>query len=369
MSLTAVPDSARHMVFLLRAYTGSRRHLMVVARDLLAQSALGVGTDHRSQSNALHNMLPSPSRPGHLLAATSLRTRASVRQSLDAARKVEASLQDGHPGARPTISVDLLWMEGVSLDLPGLKLPAAEIAGDSHIALAFGQALSQWGKEAIPDDGERTRLAQQIEDAPEVQESSWGEPFTIAQPWMVRKPEGFTWVVFGRDLAELLAEAGNAVAVARMERARPGAASLPPIDDKLAHELDTMESNEWSEKASRENWKVGDRVKESMEAVQALGLGATARVSLDVPVPLDMNALALRWVREVQEAARKESIVPAMVLVTAVEATQVRGIVLGAKLKEPVPPVEIRGVTLRGGTDQDAGRFTARVTTGGLFHE
>lgn len=139
--LDAIPDKPRFMAFVLRSYTGSRQHLLIAARRLLAESVLGGDPKKQDWSGKVSQLKASQKLREHVIGAASFQNAVSIQQALDIATEVEHKLEDPQkPGARETVRIDLVWVQGVKMKMPELELPSPEIAGNSSLAYARSRA-------------------------------------------------------------------------------------------------------------------------------------------------------------------------------------------------------------------------------------
>jgi hypothetical protein len=142
----------------------------------------------------------------HVLGALSFKNAVSIRQALDIAASVEHRLEDPQkPGARETVRIDLIWVQGVKMKTPGLELPSPEIASNGYLAFYFEESIHSMGLEAFPDKGERDHMVKTIKNAPDVQEGGWGMNFDLSNSLgFYRQPDHNEWTDSGPDKADSL---------------------------------------------------------------------------------------------------------------------------------------------------------------------
>ena len=374
--LNATPDNPRFMVFVLRSYTGSRQHLLIAAREMLTASALDGDPKKSDASSEVQQMKPAGQLREHAIGAVSFKNALSIQQALDIAASVERKLEDPKkPGARETVRIDLIWVQGVKMKTPGLELPSPEIAGNQVLAYRFEESLHSIGLEAFPDASERNHMAKVVESAPEIQVKGWGMRFNLKESLaFYRKPDHNEWVRSGPDKAEILASAGCAVGAAVIERERSRGTVEEPVDPKVAKEMTDVDPQEWSEAADRENHYSIKRGWMAIEERRKIQMVKVIPIDIAVDPGASNEALVMRWASELQSVTRQNWLRLGHVVIFALEPGRIRGAVLGQESDKPVPGVELLGARVnydpnRGLNSPDRGDnyYDIYLHTGQLF--
>jgi hypothetical protein len=379
--LNAIPDKPRFMVFVLRSYTGSRRHLLIAAREMLTASALGGDPKKRGATIKVRQMKAAGQLREHAIGAVSFQNAVSIQQALDIAAGVERKLEDPKkPGARETVRIDLIWVQGVKMKTPGLELPSPEIAGNSYLAYYFEESVHSRGIEAFPDKSERDHMVKTIKNAPEIQEGGWGMIFDLQESLaFYRKPDHNEWACSGPDKAEILASAGCAVGAAVIERVRARGVVEKPVDPAVAKEIEReIEDSSYrtSHAATMENSDSIERGWAAVEERRKIGLAKVAPIDIAVDPRASDEALVMRWASEVQSVARQNWLRLGHVVVFDLEPGRIRGAVFGQESDRPVPAVELLGARVkydpdRGLNSPDRGDnyYDVSLQTGQLFDQ
>ncbi len=379
--LNAIPDKPRFMAFVLRSYTGSRQHLLIAAREMLEASALGGDPKKSGVSYKVYQLKANGQLREHAIGAVSFQNAVSIQQALDIAASVEHRLEDPQkPGARETVRIDLVWVQGVKMKTPELELPSPEIAGNSYLAYRFEESLHSVGLEAFPDKSEREHMAKTIEKAPDIHERGWGMQFDLKDSLgFYRKPDHNEWVAAGPDKAEILASVGCAVGAAVIERVRARGMAEQPVDPAIAAEI----------QKERDDWHYNPSVAATLENSHTIERGWAAvaeerKISFARMVPIDMatdpkapdEVLVMRWASEVQSTARQNLLRIGHVVVYAVEAGRIRGALLGQASDMPIPGVQLLGAKVnydptRGLNSPERGDnyYDYSLSTGQLFDQ
>lgn len=130
----AVSDKPRHLAVGIRATTGSRYALLRAAEGLLFESSIlkpGIAPGGSQSCYFAHGNDPEVA-----VSAITMSSRASIAEILGVLRAVEERLTE--PGAsRPSVSVELWWVEGVHLDTKDLTLPNPEIFSKRSVNMTF----------------------------------------------------------------------------------------------------------------------------------------------------------------------------------------------------------------------------------------
>ncbi len=374
--LNAIPDKPRFMAFVLRSYTGSRQHLLIAAREMLTASALGGDPKKRGATIKVHQMKPAGQLREHAIGAVSFQNTVSIQQALDIAASVERKLEDPKkPGARETVRVDLIWVQGVKMKAPGLELPSPEIAGNKNLALDFEESVHSMGFEAFPDKGDRNHMAKLVENAPEIQEEGWGMIFDLEDSLgFYRKPDHNEWTAAGPDKAEILASSGCAVGAAVIERIHAQGAVEKPVDPAIAKEIEVTNPRRWSLPADRENHFGIQRGRVAVEERRKIDLVQVIPIDVAVNPRSTDEALVMLWTSEVQSAARQKLLQLGQVVVFALEPDRIRGAILGRGSDKPIPGVELLGASMNfdparglGSPVRGSNYYDFHLSTGQLF--
>jgi hypothetical protein len=378
--LNAIPDKPRFMVFVLRSYTGSRQHLLIAAREMLTASVLGGDPKKRGASLKVHQMKASGQLREHAIGAVSFQNTVSIQQALDIAAGVERKLEDPtKPGARATVRIDLVWVQGVKLKTTSLELPSPEIAGNSYLAYYFEESIHSWGLEAFPDKGERDQMVKTIKNAPEIQEGGWGMNFDLEDSLgFYRQPDHNEWTNSGPDKAEILAMSGCAVGAAVIERVRARGTAEKPPDLAAAKEIEegplAARVVRMSPAAMRENSYGIERGSAAVEARRRIALVEAIPIDIAVDPKASDNALVMRWASEVQLAARQNWLQLGQTVVYSVEPGRIRGAVFGQKSNQPIAAVELLGARVKyapdrglNSPDRGSNYYDIYLLTGQLF--
>jgi 7,8-dihydro-6-hydroxymethylpterin-pyrophosphokinase len=376
--LNAIPDKPRFMVFVLRSYTGSRQHLLIAAREMLTASALDGDPKKSGATFEVHQMKAAGQLPEHALGAVSFKNALSIQQALDIAASVERKLEDPKkPGARETVRIDLIWVQGVKMKTPGLELPSPEIAGNGYLAFYFEESIHSMGLEAFPDKGERDHMVKTIKNAPDIQEGGWAMRFNLKESLaFYRKPDHNEWTDSGPDKAEILAITGCAVGAAVIERVRARGTVEKPVDPSVAKEMTEVDPQSWSEAADRENHYGVERGTTAVEERRRIALSKVLSIDIAVDPKAKDEALVTRWASEVQSVTRQNWLRLGHVVIFALEPGRIRGAILGQESDKPVPGVELLGARVkydpeRGLNSPDRGDnyYDVYLKTGQLFDQ
>jgi hypothetical protein len=366
------------MVFVLRSYTGSRQHLLIAASEMLSASPLGGDPKKRGATSEVHQLKAAGQLREHAIGAVSFQNAVSIQQALDIAAGVERRLEDPKkPGARETVLIDLIWVQGVKLKTPGLELPSPEIAGNGYLAYYFEESIHSMGLEAFPDKGERDHMVKMIKNAPDIQEGGWGMRFNLRESLaFYRKPDHNEWARSGPDRAEILASAGCAVGAAVIERVRAQGMVEKPVDPAIAEEISGGKPRHWSQAAIMENSYGVERGWAAIEERRKIELAKVIPFDLAFDPRAKDEALVMRWASEVQSVARQNWLRLGQVVVFALEPGRIRGAILGQESDKPVPAVEILGAGVkydpeRGLNSPERGDnyYDVRLMTGHLFDQ
>jgi hypothetical protein len=347
MTLNAEPAHARTMAFLLRSYTGSRQQLLVAARRLLEASPLVGDPSRNGASSEVSLVRKSGKWPECLVASLSFRNSLSIERVLEIATQVERQLADPQkPGARETVRIDLVWVEGVAFKSPSLELPSPELFENGVFGSFMEESLQKWGLEAFPEQGPRERMIKALHAAPFPQADGWHRPFSFEQCLqLARKPEQQLWMGFESGRAEALAVAGFAAGVALAERLDAQEHAFAPVDPVVAkeveHGLNSAAAVVWSPKAQEEVDFTIKRGRTLIEAADRSGPAVVFPVSVQFAGGATDDQRVLRWVSEVQLVARQHHLYVGQVVVLADEPTVVRGLVLGNPVGGPWPGVQL----------------------------
>ncbi len=345
--LNAEPAQPRYMALLLRSYTGSRQQLLVAARRLLEASPL-VGDPSRNGASSEASLLrASPDWPECVAAALSFRNSLSIQQVLNLVADVERRLEDPKkPGARETVRIDLLWVQGAEMKTPSLTLPSPELFKNQVFGSLMEESLQKRGLEAFPEPGPRERMIKAMHSAPFPQADGWHRPYSFEQCLQLnRKPDQQDWMAYEPGRAEALAVAGFAVGVALRERMDAHQRVFAPVDPAVADEVERGLQSEavvaWSAKAQEEVDFALKRGRTMVEATDRAGPAVLVPVSVQFADGTADDRRALRWVSEVQFVARQNKLHIAQVVVFADEPTSVRGMVLGVPGDASPPGVQL----------------------------
>jgi hypothetical protein len=366
--LKAVPDQPRYMSFLMRSYTGSRQHLLVAARELLALSPVGGGDPEEQRWSNLYIMKAREPLREHLMGVFSVRNQISIEQAVATAKEVETRLADPKsPGARETVAIELLWVENVVLKLPDLTLPSPEIDGNVAVAFQFEESLHAVATRIFPDKSDQRAMRSAMERAPTVQDHYGNMDFELKDSLGLDRKVGHNeWSGFAPDRSELLAVAGMAVGIAVIERLQAREAPEEPVDPELVRELEGDPTN-WSEKADMFNHRTVVRGRGAVNEQ----LKIKPRFLLPVAVKVDKNAseetLFMRWMSEVQSTSREKQLRVGLAIVTAAGENWVRGAILGEPATGSLPGIELLGVRLDSDPSSTLAARDLRVKTGELF--
>lgn len=378
--LNAEPAHPRYMALLLRSYTGSRQQLLVAARRLLEASPL-VGDPSRNGASSEVSLLRAGGDwPECVAASLSFRNSLSVERALGIAAEVERQLADPKkPGARATVRIDLIWVQGVELKTPSLELPSPELFKNQVFGSLMEESLQKWGLEAFPEQGPRERMIKAMHSAPFPQADGWHRPYSFEQCLQLnRKPDQQDWMAYEPGRAEALAVAGFAVGVALRERLDAHEHAFAPVDPVVAEEVERGLQSEtvvvWSPKAQEEVDFVIERGRTMVEATDRRGPAVMMPVSIQFADGTPEDRRALRWASEVQFVARQNKLRIGQVVVLADEPTGVRGMVLGAPVEVPPPGVQLIDARLTYVPDpcpacaeSGARQWTLRLMAGELF--
>ncbi len=380
--LNAIPDKPRFMVFVLRSYTGSRQHLLIAAREMLTASALGGDPKKRGATFEVHQMKASRQLREHALGAVSFKNAVSIQQALDIAANVERKLEDPKkPGVRETVRIDLIWVQGVKLKMPGLELPSPEIAGNGYLAFYFEESIHSRGLEAFPDKGERDHMVKTIKNAPDVQEGGWGMKFDLKDSLeFCRQPDHNEWTSSGPDKAEILAISGCAVGAGVIERLRATGTVERPLDLAAAKEIRegpfAGRVVRMSPAGMHENSFAVERGRAAIEERRKISLSEVVPIDIAVDPKARDEALVMRWASQVQSVARQNWLKLGQAVVYAVEPGRIRGAILGQKSDQPIPGVELVGARVnfdptRGLNSPERGDnyYDVYLLTGQLFDQ
>lgn len=380
--LNAIPDQPRFMAFVLRSYTGSRQHLLIAAREMLTASALNGETKKSGATAEIHQMKAAGQLREHALGAVSFKNAISIQQAMEIATGVEHRLADPKkPGARETVRIDLIWVQGVKMKASGLELPSPEIAGNSHVAYYFEESIHSMGLEAFPDKAERDHMARTIRNAPDVQESGWGMNFDLHESLgFYRKPDHNEWRDFAPDKAEILAIAGCAVGAAVIECVRARGTVEKTVEPAIAKEIEeglaTEHPERWSTSAMNENSFGIDRGWAAVEERRKIEMAKVILIDIAVNPGVSDEALVMRWASEVQSTARQNWLRLGHVVVFALEQGRIRGAILGEESEKPVPATELLGARVKydpengiGSPQRGIASYVVCLLTGQLFNQ
>jgi hypothetical protein len=220
--LIMTPSEPRHMVFALRSYTGSRRHLLAAANALLDASPLGAGDPKNRGGHRLQLLEAKGELREHYFGALRYKTAISLQQALAIAAGVEKKLEDPHkPGARETVRIDLVWVQGVEIKTPELVLPSPELEKDGRLAWMLLDLVQPVAHEFMRDHAEWLKFYEHYKKRPLLQRSRYDEHFDLTEDLgLYRKPTYRVWDDLVADRATVFATAGRAVGTALIERIR-----------------------------------------------------------------------------------------------------------------------------------------------------
>jgi hypothetical protein len=376
--LNAIPDKPRFMAFVLRSYTGSRQHLLIAAREMLTASALGGDPKKRGATIKVHQMKPAGQLREHAIGTVSFQNTVSIQQALEIAADIERKLEDPKkPGARETVRIDLIWVQGVKLRAPGLELPSPEIAGNKNLALDFEESVHSTALEAFPDKGDRNHMAKLVENAPEIQEEGWGMIFDLADSLgFYRKVDHNEWTAAGPDKAEILASSGCAVGAAVIERIHARGTVETPVDSAIAKEIEGTNPRRWSLPADRENHFGIQRGRLAVEERRKVELSKAIPIDIAVDPGAKDEVLVMRWAAEVQSTARQNRLRLGQVVVFSLDYDRLRGAILGQESNKPLPAVELLGARVSFDSERGLGSpvrgsnyYDFHLSTGQLFDQ
>lgn len=369
--LTAVPEKPRYIAFILRSYSGSRQHLLVAANELLDASRLG-GDPKKRGGGGLRVMEAKGNLREHYLGALRYKTNVSIQQALDIARAVEKKLEDPRePGARETVRVDLAWVQGVTLTVPGkITLPSPELDSDGGVAWMFEDAIRHVVLEVFGSRGEAQAFLEKSGRLPEIQETKREIRFSMMKSLgMYRKVGHREWVARGPNLAEVLAGIGCAVATAPIEARRTSSEGEMPLDPKLAKLVEEQNSDLWSHETLMENSYGVERGRDALNERRKIRFAESVDLEVAVLPATKEDRLMLRWASEVQALAREKQFRVGHVAVVAQEPGRIRGVLFGERSERPVPGVEILGARFREYPEEPEGRYEGRLSTGNLVDD
>lgn len=366
--LTMVPEKPRFLAFMLRSYTGSRQHLIVAAAKMLLESRIGGDPAKHELDDYIYILEAKQGLPGHFLSAASYYTRAFIQEALAAAAEVERRLEDPtRPGARETIRIDLVWVQGLELHGPPITLPHPDLMSNGNWAHAWRQVVGGHWEEIFGNPEAWRKITDKIESS-EDRQNQIADVTTklIESTWLLRKSASENqWGEYAHDLADALAALGDASASAGIERELDAKHPRVPIDPTIAQEMDRMEPADWSEAASAENRAT---VKRSREAMQ-IRMGVRFVRALPFKVAAGAKNPALSWAAAVQGACREAKLNLGMVVVTGMDEKETHAIALGEPALEMPAGVELLDAkTLDEPEWRRDERVRAFLRTGELFH-
>jgi hypothetical protein len=345
---------------------------------MLTASALGGDPKKSGATIKVHQMKAAGQLREHAIGVVSFQNTVSIQQALDIAADVERKLEDPKkPGARETVRIDLIWVQGVKMKMPGLELPSPEIAGNGYLAYYFEESIHSMGLEAFPEKSERDHMVKTIKNAPDIQEGGWGMMFDLQESLaLYRKPDHNEWVRSGPDKAEILAGAGFAVGTAVIERVRARGAVENLVDPAIAEEISKGKPRHWSQAAIMENSYGVECGRAAIEEGRKIEMAKVLPIDIAVNPGASDEALVMRWAAEVQSVSWQNWLRLGQVVVFALEPGRIRGAVLGQESDKPVPAVELLGASVkydpeRGLNSPDRGDnyYDVYLHTGQLFDQ
>jgi 7,8-dihydro-6-hydroxymethylpterin-pyrophosphokinase len=366
--LKAAPDRPRYMSFLMRSYTGSRQHLLIAAREMLALSSVG-GEPEEQRTSGFYIMNATETLRENLMGVFSVRNQVSIEQALATAHEIEAGLADSKsPGARETVRIDLLWVQNVEVKLPNLTLPSPEIDRNVAVAFQFEETLRAVATRIFPEESDRKAMRAAMERAPTVQHHEWEMKYELNNSLgFYRKPDHNEWSGYAPDRSELLAVAGTAIGAALIERLQARMAPEEPVDPEWAREIAEVEPTKWSDGAGLWNSRM---IKHGYKAVEEQ-LKIKPRLLLPLEIAVDKKTteemLFMRWMSEVQSTSRENHVRIGEVIVTSAGANWVRGAIIGEAADAPIPGIQLLGVRLEPDASNHMAAQNLRVWTGKLF--
>jgi 7,8-dihydro-6-hydroxymethylpterin-pyrophosphokinase len=270
--------------------------------------------------------------PGYLSASLLCVSTLSVQNLLGLAKGVEERIGDPQkPGARQTIRIDLMWVEGVEVKTPDLELPNPMLDHESWAIGTFVEAA----EEAVTNRWQIRRFYKALQTVPPPHEISGG-PFVMPEPTLERDRAGDTWIVLGRDWPDALASSAELLGRALADQDNP---------DTPRNKM----SSDWDVDVTR----------------VALERAPSSDVTpVDVPLAAgEADADQVRsWMTAVGAALAAAPITMSVPVVFAADGASVRGAIVGGGAKAPRPPPAIlRVVAERTAEDK---RYWARLHSG-----
>jgi hypothetical protein len=369
--LTAVPEKPRYIAFILRSYAGSRQHLLVAANELLDASPVG-GDPKKRGAGGLRVMEAKGNLREHYLGALRYKTNVSIQQALDIAREIEKKLEDPRKsGARETVRIDLAWVQGVTLTVPGkVTLPSPELDSDGAVAWMFEDAIRHVVLEVFGSRDEAQAFLKKSGKIPEIQETKRWVLFTMMESLaMYRKVGHREWKASGTNLAEALAGVGCAVATAPIEAKRTRDEGETALDPKLAKLVEEQNSDLWSHETLMENSYGVERGWDALNERRKIRFVESVELEVAVPPAIKEDRLMLRWASEVQALAREKRLRVGLVAVVTQEPGRIRGVLFGERSEKTVPGVEILGARFREHPEEWDIRYEGRLSTGNLVDD
>ena len=306
--LTDQPEKPRNAVFGMRSYSGSRAAFLLTAEALFKESP-GVKL---TGDSTIEIYAPEGSTPGYAAASVLCESKLSVKELVTLGQSVEERLADPkNPGARSSLRVDLMWVDGVDVSGPTIQLPHPDLltksVGSQHLHPGGGRCgqLSRRGQATGHGHGEDARAPR---DCRHPVPGRRGSRF---RPRAASPHQGETWTVEGRDWPDGLAAAAYAVGVIRW--AQDTTASVPS----------------------------GVRVMDARNAAKRVRSDGLVRVEAAAAANASNAEIARRWLDAVRDALRASKLRIATAVVYEADGGRVRGAVVGERVPQPLDHVRI----------------------------
>ncbi|HWE22487.1 MAG TPA: hypothetical protein VG496_00980, partial [Myxococcales bacterium] len=310
--LEATPLVPRHVVVAVHSRAGSSQSLVAAALDLLE------GTRLFQVDGSSILWYDDPDAPGefHVMGAYSLLTTTPIVRVQEVLRSIEERL--GKPGNARLLSSDILWVEGLHIETPALKLPNPAI-------------LEQpWGSDALLASTESVFAAacqEQREDRSLCSAVQKGAPKKSAD---VFETPVDAWI-------------GGEFKGGRLE----GWAHAHARDEEiLAAAVDALVAT--SAARARLEWRGAEAARHLFEDAADEVRSHKAKDVFPVEVPLPRGRIEERvtaWLKAVAAAAEKDGIVLRRAVVFALGPAGARGALVGAKAAESGERIPLTSVS------------------------
>jgi hypothetical protein len=321
--LGSVPPGPRNIAVAASSWSGSPQSLVAAAQDLL----LGTGVLQARGSDILWFSEPGSPSKYHVVGAFAFTSSASVQQILEALRSVEARLNDGRPAHQGgPLLLELQWVEGVQVSIPGLVLPSPDILGTSWGLNTFVASSEKPFGEACAGGRENhafcTAVGKEFRHATMTQVYEVPKDLWIGGEFKLGKLS--TWAHAHAGEEEILAVAVDALLTA----------------DEALHIIMNPSPDAYRP------------VDMAIEAVAARA--ADTVVPFTASVPAGEPAARVRsWLEAVRQQSAANLILPRRAAVLTIDAGRVRGVIIGRKMSDkpsqPLARIDTVGVKEGGG--------------------